>query len=520
MLQQVCWRDRILRFLRLSWCASGPTRGDCEALVQGYSRRVHQVLRGPRAHVRALQLAPAGRRPDAAVRQRRDEPVQGDLPGDRCAGLRPCRQHAEVHPRGRQAQRPGGRRARHLSPHVLRDAGQLELRRLLQGRNHRLGLGASDGRVVPAQGPPVRHGIRGRRGRGPGSRRRGPQALGRGHRHRPVAHHRRRQEGQFLGDGRDGPVRALQRDPRRSDRRRLGGRTGKRRRRPGDRDLEPGVHPVQPWRRRQADAAAGQARGHRHGPRTRRNGHTGQEKQLRHRPVRADYRGDRDAHRLPLRIVGRGRRPLRRDRSRHRRRRLPGGRRPRANADVRHSGRDNPLQRGAGIRGAADPAPGGEVRQAVPEHRRPVPGEARAGDRRADGRCVPGGGRAPAVRDGYDPRGGGIVRADAGPRNRAVPAPGGRAEADRPSRAAGRRGVRSLRDLRVPRGPDADHGGRARAQRRHRRLRRGDGPPPGAVGSRTELKSRDALGSAFGGRLGQVRSGGARGDGPGLGRGR
>jgi hypothetical protein len=37
----------------------------------------------------------------------------------------PRRRHPEVHPRRRQAQRPRGRRPRHLPPHVLRDAGQL-----------------------------------------------------------------------------------------------------------------------------------------------------------------------------------------------------------------------------------------------------------------------------------------------------------------------------------------------------------------------------------------------------------
>ena len=51
------------------------------------------------------------------------------------------RRHPEVHPRRRQAQRPRRRRAGHLPPHVLRDARQLVLRRLLQEGGDRLGVG-------------------------------------------------------------------------------------------------------------------------------------------------------------------------------------------------------------------------------------------------------------------------------------------------------------------------------------------------------------------------------------------
>jgi hypothetical protein len=49
---------------------------------------------------------------------------------------------AEVHPRRRQAQRPGERGLHRAPPHVLRDAGQLQLRRLLQARRHPVRLGA------------------------------------------------------------------------------------------------------------------------------------------------------------------------------------------------------------------------------------------------------------------------------------------------------------------------------------------------------------------------------------------
>ncbi len=46
------------------------------------------------------------------------------------------------------------------------------------------------------------------------------------------------------------------------------------------RDLEPGVHPVQPQRRQDADAAAGQARRYRHGLRARHGGAAGQDRAI------------------------------------------------------------------------------------------------------------------------------------------------------------------------------------------------------------------------------------------------
>ncbi len=52
----------------------------------------------------------------------------------------------EVHPHQRQAQRPRERRRHRPPPHVLRDARQLLLRRLLQGRGDRLRVGAADAR--------------------------------------------------------------------------------------------------------------------------------------------------------------------------------------------------------------------------------------------------------------------------------------------------------------------------------------------------------------------------------------
>ena len=52
-------------------------------------------------------------------------------------------QLAEVRPRRRQAQRPRRRRAHQAPPRVLRDARQLQLRRLLQGARSSRGAGSS-----------------------------------------------------------------------------------------------------------------------------------------------------------------------------------------------------------------------------------------------------------------------------------------------------------------------------------------------------------------------------------------
>jgi alanyl-tRNA synthetase len=61
-----------------------------------------------------------------------DAPPMSPVGGRKAREGHPRRRHPEVHPRRRQAQRPRGRRLRHLPPHVLRDARQLVLRRLLQ----------------------------------------------------------------------------------------------------------------------------------------------------------------------------------------------------------------------------------------------------------------------------------------------------------------------------------------------------------------------------------------------------
>ena len=128
---------------------------------------------------------------------------------------------AEVRARGRQAQRPRRHRPHQPPLLVLRDARQLQLRRLLQGRRDPVGVGVlhatcSQLDLEPALG----HGARGRRrGRAHLARRRRLPG-------RPDPAPRRRQ---LLAHGRHRPVRAVVGDllgprPRARSRRRSGDR--------------------------------------------------------------------------------------------------------------------------------------------------------------------------------------------------------------------------------------------------------------------------------------------------------
>ena len=147
-----------------------------------------------------------------------------------------------------------GRSIRHLS--FFEMLGQLELRRLLQGRRHPLGMGAGHRAAGPRPRPAVGH--------GPHQRRRGGRDLaGRGRvpgREDPPVRPR-----QLLGDGRDRPVRSVLGDlPRPGRRLRTRRRPGEPRRRgPIRRVLEPGVHAVLPPGRRIAQRSADQERRHR-----------------------------------------------------------------------------------------------------------------------------------------------------------------------------------------------------------------------------------------------------------------
>jgi N-methylhydantoinase B/oxoprolinase/acetone carboxylase alpha subunit len=82
-----------------------------------------QLLRREGAHPCRFQLPDSGQRPDAAVHQCWDEPVQGLLPRPGKARLHPRRDQPEMRACRRQAQRPGKRRLHRTPPHLLRDAG-------------------------------------------------------------------------------------------------------------------------------------------------------------------------------------------------------------------------------------------------------------------------------------------------------------------------------------------------------------------------------------------------------------
>ncbi len=117
---------------------------------------VPRFLRLEAARRRAV-VVPDADRPQPAFHERRHEPVRALLPRRPGGPVEARGRHPEMHPRGRQAQRPRGRRFRHLPPHDVRDAGQLVLRRLLQAGLADLGLGAADqGLGHPAEAP-LRH---------------------------------------------------------------------------------------------------------------------------------------------------------------------------------------------------------------------------------------------------------------------------------------------------------------------------------------------------------------------------
>ncbi len=289
--------------------------------------------------------------------------------------------------RGRQAQRPRQCRLHRPAPHLLRDARQLLVRRLFQGRRDRARLGPDHQGVRPAGGPAADHGLRGGR--------RGVRAVeeDRAAAREPDPAHPHL--GQFLGDGRYRTLRAVLRDllrPRAGGAGRPAGQP-RRGRRPLHRDLEPGVHAVRADRAGAAGAAAQALDRHRHGARAHHRGAPGPARQLRHRPVPPDHRGERGAdrhardRRAPALAQGDRRSPARLlVPDRRRRHAIERWARLRAAPD--HAARDAPRPH-AGRQGAADVAPGAGA------GRRDGPGVLRAGARGgADHRGAEAGGDA------------------------------------------------------------------------------------------------------------------------------
>ncbi len=237
-------------------------------------------------------LVPAGR-PLRAVHPRRHEPVQGPLPGPVQAGLHPGDDLPEVPADRRHRQR--GPHA--LPPHVLRDAGQFQLRRLLQTRGHPLGLGVPDRQAVAGPGPraAVGHDLPGRR-RGGGD----------------LAPRDRSAAGTSAAAGRRRELLAGQR-PQPRARRRL--RTVQRNLRPHalrpGRGVEPRVHAVQPRGApaRQPPPAAEEEHRHGHGLGAHGLGAARRGDELPHRHPAAAGRGGRRGLRPALRAGKRQRPP-------------------------------------------------------------------------------------------------------------------------------------------------------------------------------------------------------------------
>ncbi len=246
------------------------------------------------AAVPSASLVPAGDQ-TLLFTNSRHGPVQGGL-HRRGDALVHAGRGLPALPAGRgQAQRLRGGRPDAAPPHDVRDARQLELRRLLQARGDPLGVGLPDPRHGHPRRSPGRHDLHGRRPRLGGLARRDRPAAGADG---ALGRRRRRRRQELLADGRHRTVRAVQRDPLRPGRAVLRGpalHPGPRRALPAlAGDLEPRVHGVRPAGRRPGAAAVHERR-YRHGPGAPRERPPAGPHELRHGPVHADPRPDAGA---------------------------------------------------------------------------------------------------------------------------------------------------------------------------------------------------------------------------------
>ena len=213
--------------------------------------------------------------------------------GPGAARLRPRHHLPEVRAGGRQAQRPRAGGPHQAAPHLLRDAGQLLLRRLLQARRDRVRLGVRRPARRISASPPTgcasrcttpttrrarywreivgaarTTGSTGWATRTTSGRWATPARAGRARRSSSIS----------SGGGR--AIGAAASHP--AGRVRAAGRGGS-----VPRDLEPRLHAVRPLGRRHADAAAQAVGGHRRGARADRGGDAGRGRQLPHRRLPA-----------------------------------------------------------------------------------------------------------------------------------------------------------------------------------------------------------------------------------------
>ena len=198
----------------------------------------------------ASVAAGAAQRSDADVHQCRHGAVQERLHRPRKARLCPRHDLAEMRARRRQAQRSRQCRLHRAPSHLLRDARQFLLRRLLQGARHRAGVEPPDQGVGPAHGQADRDDLSGRR--------RGVRPLEEDRRPARRSHRPARRQVELLADGRHRPLRPVLRNLLRPRRQILGRPSGlaRGRRRPLRRDLESRLHAVRAVRRRLAHQAA------------------------------------------------------------------------------------------------------------------------------------------------------------------------------------------------------------------------------------------------------------------------
>ena len=380
--------------------------------------------------------------------------------------------YQRVPARRRQAQRLRGSRPDDPPPHVLRDARQLELRRLLQARGDPLRLGLPDPRPGhPAPSGSPRRPTRTTRSPGrSGATRSACRRSGwrSGATSTPAT---TTTSGGWPTPGRAGrAARSTSTAAPTCPKARVHPRPL--RELPAlARDLEPRVHGVRPAPDRAGPAAVPERR-HGDGPRAAGERPPAGPEQLRHRPVHADPRPDARAPRpRPRRVRGRAVQ-------------LPGHRRPCAGDHVPHRRRRAAVERGARLRPAPDRPPRGPPRPA-PRPARAVPRDAGHGRRRDHGRRLP---VPPRARGRRSSRRSSARRRSSPGRSTRAPAtsrrpwPGcttaerivGRRADDLPSDAPGarrRRRVPAPRHVRLPDRPDDRAGRRVRRPRRPRRVR-------------------------------------------------